>query len=65
MTNAVKVVQSGANHSILLYDLDQRELIFSKLEEWIDIPIQVTNAKPIQTNLVEENIFFIPRIDFR
>jgi len=39
-TNAVKIIQPGANHSILIENLDQKELIYNTLENWLDIPIQ-------------------------
>ena len=38
-TNALKIVQPGANHSISLEDLDQKELVFFTLEEWLDVTI--------------------------
>ena len=39
-TNAIKIVQPGANHSIYLEDLDQKELVYSTLENWLNITIQ-------------------------
>ena len=39
-TNAIKIIQPGANHSILLENLDQKEIVFSALEEWLDMSIQ-------------------------
>jgi len=38
-TNALKIVQSGANHRIYLWDLDDAELVYSTLEEWTGIEI--------------------------
>ncbi len=38
-TNAVKIIQPGANHSIILSNLDQKELVYSTLEEWLGIEV--------------------------
>ncbi len=39
LTNAVKIVQQGANHSIKIADLDQMDLVYSSLTQWLDIEI--------------------------
>jgi len=36
----VKIIQTGANHSILLENHDQKDLVYSTLEEWIGNTIQ-------------------------
>ena len=41
-TNAIKIIQPGANHLISLYDLDERDLVYSTLEDWLDLTIEVS-----------------------
>ncbi len=36
-TNAVKIIQSGANHTVTVEDLDDRELVYSKLNLWMEL----------------------------
>jgi hypothetical protein len=38
-TNAIKIVQPGANHSVKIIDLDDRELVYSALEEWVGVDV--------------------------
>jgi hypothetical protein len=38
-TNALKIVQAGANHYITIADLDEKALIYSALESWLGITI--------------------------
>ena len=38
-TNALKIVQPGENHGVTIYDLDDRELVLSTLENWLEISI--------------------------
>jgi hypothetical protein len=37
--DVVKVVQPGANHSVKIGDLDQKELVIQTLERWLNIQI--------------------------
>ena len=39
-TNALKVIQPGANPSILIENLDQKGLVHSTLEDWLDLTIR-------------------------
>ncbi len=39
-TNSIKIIQSNANHSVTIDQLDAKELVYSSLEEWLDIDIQ-------------------------
>jgi hypothetical protein len=36
-TNAIKIIQEGANHTISIEDLDDRNLVYAKIYEWLDI----------------------------
>jgi hypothetical protein len=36
-TNAIKIVQPGANHNLLIKDLDQKEFIYTQLSNWMDM----------------------------
>jgi hypothetical protein len=38
-TNALKIIQPGANHFIRIADLEQQQLVFDKLEQWMGIEI--------------------------
>ncbi len=38
-TNAVKIIQSNANHLIKIDELDQKQLVYETLENWLDIEI--------------------------
>jgi hypothetical protein len=37
--DVVKVIQPGANHSLTIGDLDQRELVIQTLERWLNVQI--------------------------
>jgi len=39
-TNAIKIIQPGANHSISLVNLDQKQLVYSTLEQWLGVTVQ-------------------------
>ena len=39
-TNSVKIIQPGANPSILIENLDQKGLVHSTLEDWLDLTIR-------------------------
>jgi len=52
-TNALKVIQPGANHIIDLNTLDQKELVFTKLFDWLGI--SPTNEKRINSNEININ----------
>jgi len=43
-TNSVKIIQPGANHSIFLENLDQKDLVYSTLEQWLGITIQESST---------------------
>jgi len=38
-TNSVKIIQPNANHSIKIEQLDQKDLVYSTLEQWTDLSI--------------------------
>jgi len=38
-TNALKIVQPGANHYLTIAELDNRQLIYTTLEQWLGIEI--------------------------
>lgn len=39
-TNALRIVQPGADHSVRIRDLDEKNLVLETLEEWLDIEIE-------------------------
>ena len=47
-TNSIKIVQPGANHSVKITDLDDSELVYSTLEEWLGVEI-TTTMRPVPT----------------
>ena len=38
-TNAIRIIQPGADHSVRISDLDQKNLVIETLEEWLGIEI--------------------------
>jgi hypothetical protein len=38
-TNAIRVIQQGFDHSVTISDLDNRDLIYNALEEWLGITV--------------------------
>jgi len=42
-TNAIKIVQAGANHYIDIADLDQKTLVYTALESWLGVEINEGN----------------------
>ncbi len=40
--DALKIVQPGANHSVRIRDLDQKELVIETLERWLEITIDAS-----------------------
>lgn len=46
-TNAIKILQSGENHRIKIADLDNPDLVYNALEEWLGIEIQTTKKLSI------------------
>jgi hypothetical protein len=53
----VKRNQPGANHSILLGNLDQKGLVYSIIEEWLDVTIQEKGTALYQDSHFREEIF--------
>ena len=43
-TNAIKIIQPNANHYINLAELDQRDLLYQTLGQWLDMEIPVRTA---------------------
>jgi hypothetical protein len=41
-TNALKIIQPGANHSVMISDLDNPQIIYNTLEAWLGVQIDVT-----------------------
>ena len=46
-TNALKFVQPGADHSVGIQDLDQRDLVLSTLGEWMGIQVAPVTSRSI------------------
>jgi len=55
-TNAIKIIQPNANHSISLYDLDQRDLVFNTLEDWLEITINLNRVDANRPNFLEDEL---------
>jgi hypothetical protein len=47
-TNALKIVQPGANHGVNISDLDDKELVVNTLREWLDMDISITDEQWVQ-----------------
>ena len=56
-TNAIKIIQPGANHLILIENLDQKSLVYSTLEQWLDVTIQETGTAIYKNSHHNEKIF--------
>jgi hypothetical protein len=56
-TNALKIIQPGANHLILLENLDQKSLVYSTLEQWLGVTIQETGTATYKNFHHSEEIF--------
>ena len=39
-TNALRIIQPGANHSVKIKILDEKQLVYKALEEWLDVEIE-------------------------
>ena len=48
-TNALKIVQPGANHSVRISDLDNSQIVHNTLEAWLGVQIDLTKAIHIPT----------------
>ena len=59
-TNALQIIQVGANHSILLDDLDQKELVYSTLENWLGLTLRRGSAQLSKKPQHREHLLFIP-----
>ncbi len=44
-TNAIKILQAGTNHGTKIADLDNPNIVFDALEEWLGIDIQSSTKK--------------------
>jgi hypothetical protein len=47
-TNALKIVQPGANHGVNIADLDEKDLVINTLREWLDMDISVSDEQWLQ-----------------
>jgi len=56
-TNAVKIVQPGANHLISMEGLDQKALVYSTLEDWLGVRIQETGTATHKDSHHNQGIF--------
>jgi hypothetical protein len=56
-TDAVRIIQPGANHSILIENLDQKEFVYSTLENWLNIEIQRGGANLSKHSHHKEELF--------
>ncbi len=52
-TNAIKIMQANANHRVKIADLDNPNLVYNALEEWLGINIQIS-AKKLSIKYEEE-----------
>lgn len=39
-TNSIRIIQAGTNHSVKFQDLDQKEVVFNALEDWLEVEIE-------------------------
>ncbi len=53
-TNALKIVQPGGNHTIRINQLDQKDVVIQKLEEWLQMDIQAGLSTKTLINFLTE-----------
>lgn len=53
-TNGIKIMQPGANHGVKIATLDNPDLVYNALEEWLGIEIQAISNKLNISNLDEQ-----------
>jgi len=53
-TNALKIVQPGGNHTIRINQLDQKDVVIQKLEEWLSIDILANIPLKLPVNFLRE-----------
>ncbi len=57
-TNAIRVIEPDANHSIKLQDLTERQLVYDTLQSWLGVPVGQRTG--VQSKMsVRENRYFI------
>jgi len=61
-TNAIKIIQEGADHQVKISDLDDKELVFDALEEWLEVEILEQEALGISKSLhFNDESYLIPK----
>lgn len=56
-TNAIKIMQPGANHRVKIGDLDNPNLVYNTLEEWLGFSIQ-NNTKKLSFSELDKTYGF-------
>jgi hypothetical protein len=56
-TNSFKILQPGANHSISIENLDEKDQVYSALEDWLDVTIQENGTALYKKSYHGEEIF--------
>ncbi len=62
-TNALKIFQPGANHSVRISDLNNPQEVYNTLEAWLGVQIDVTKATHL-SELDRETSWYIKFEDF-
>jgi hypothetical protein len=47
-TDALRVIQPGADHGVQIANLDERAAVLAKLSQWLGVPVTMPVAAPIQ-----------------
>jgi hypothetical protein len=57
-TNALKIIQPNGNHYLSLGDIDQSDLVYQTLSQWLDmeVPVQTANLPLQSTEPFEESL---------
>ncbi len=65
-TDALEIIQPGADHQVMIADLDQRDAVLTKLSQWLGFPVAIPVAGAIRA--APPSPEFVPlrrRIDLR
>ena len=61
-TNAIKIIQEGADHRIKISDLDDKELVFDALKNWLNVEIFEQGGPGLsKSNEFDDESYLIPK----
>ena len=58
-TDALEIVQPGADHQVQIANLDQRDAVLARLSQWLGIPVTMPAAAPIRAAPLPADVFLM------